>query len=619
MAIQLISEIQPKNGGDFAMVDDQYIKGGFHTVDSTTERDSIPASRRKAGMYVSLVNGATYELNADLTTWTEVGGGGGTGTTNHNELTNRDLPNQHPISSIVDLTTTLAGKVNVDGTKVLSDVNYTSAEKSKLNDIATNATANQTDSYLLDRLNHTGTQAISTIASLQSTLDNKLNKDISSYTQKTDISANDKFIIFDPLNPTIMSYVTWQQIDDKIPDPNSKGYYSTSAQLKLAHPTGQSGEFAIVGETNSIWIWSTTSNDWINSGNQSTVTSVNGKTGIITLSATDIGLGNVTNDAQVKRSEMGIANGVANLDGTGKVPVAQLPEHVTLQLGETSTTAYRGDRGTTAYNHSQATSGNPHNVTKTDIGLANVVNTDTTTTANITDSTDKRFVTNAQKTVLSNTSGTNTGDETNQTIKTKLGAVSPTVDGYLTFTQYNNLLSVATGYMTKAVYDTNNNGKVDTAEVAESVPYSGVTNVPTASTTQAGIVSLNDTLTSTSTVIAPTANQVKILNDNKQEKFIPCTATTAALAVSQSFNAYTMAITANTTFVLPTISDNTKHYEILINASFSSASLTITWGTTFFFNGTAPTIGIGTYNIIYEWDNLSSHWVCGIIKKAVVS
>jgi hypothetical protein len=36
---------------------------------------------------------------------------------------------------------------------------------------------------------------------------------------------------------------------------------------------------------------------------------------------------------------------------------------------------------------------NPHAVTKAQVGLGNVVNTDTTTTANITDSTDKRFVT----------------------------------------------------------------------------------------------------------------------------------------------------------------------------------------------------------------------------------
>jgi len=41
-----------------------------------------------------------------------------------------------------------------------------------------------------------------------------------------------------------------------------------------------------------------------------------------------VGLGNVTNDAQVKRSEMGQANGVATLDADGKVPAAQLPSFV---------------------------------------------------------------------------------------------------------------------------------------------------------------------------------------------------------------------------------------------------------------------------------------------------
>ena len=43
-----------------------------------------------------------------------------------------------------------------------------------------------------------------------------------------------------------------------------------------------------------------------------------------TLTKTDIGLSNVTNDAQVKRSEMGVASGVATLDGDGKVPAGQL-------------------------------------------------------------------------------------------------------------------------------------------------------------------------------------------------------------------------------------------------------------------------------------------------------
>ena len=58
------------------------------------------------------------------------------------------------------------------------------------------------------------------------------------------------------------------------------------------------------------------------------VTSVNGKTGAVTLTKSDIELGNVTNDAQVKRSEMGVGGGVATLDERAKVPASQLPSYV---------------------------------------------------------------------------------------------------------------------------------------------------------------------------------------------------------------------------------------------------------------------------------------------------
>lgn len=91
-----------------------------------------------------------------------------------------------------------------------------------------------------------------------------------------------------------------------------------------------------------------------------------------------------------------------------------------IKLGETETTAYRGDRGKVAYDHSQ-TSGNPHGTTKSDIGLGNVPNVDTTTTINIADSLDKRFITDAEKLKLNNILGVNTGDETKESIETKLG------------------------------------------------------------------------------------------------------------------------------------------------------------------------------------------------------
>ncbi len=114
----------------------------------------------------------------------------------------------------------------------------------------------------------------------------------------------------------------------------------------------------------------------------------------------------------------GANNGLAELDGAGKVPSSQLPSYVddveeyanlaafpvtgesgkiylaldtnltyrwggtsyveispSLALGETSSSAYRGDRGKIAYDHSQLTSGNPHGVTKSDVGLSNCDNT----------------------------------------------------------------------------------------------------------------------------------------------------------------------------------------------------------------------------------------------------
>lgn len=134
-----------------------------------------------------------------------------------------------------------------------------------------------------------------------------------------------------------------------------------------------------------------------------------------------IGLNNVTNDAQVKRSEMGVNNGVATLDSSGKIVTSQLPSFVddvlefesktnfpatgesgkiyvsldtnltyrwggteyveiskSLALGETSSTAYAGNKGkdtTDKLNTHLENYNNPHQVTKSQVGLGNVNNT----------------------------------------------------------------------------------------------------------------------------------------------------------------------------------------------------------------------------------------------------
>jgi hypothetical protein len=63
------------------------------------------------------------------------------------------------------------------------------------------------------------------------------------------------------------------------------------------------------------------------------------------------------------------------------------------------------------------------------------------TTADITDSTNKRYVTDGQLTVLGNTSGTNTGDETKTSIETKLGVATSSNSGYLSSTDWSTFNS----------------------------------------------------------------------------------------------------------------------------------------------------------------------------------
>lgn len=57
------------------------------------------------------------------------------------------------------------------------------ADKAKLNDIAAGATANAGDSYLLDRANHTGSQAIASVTGLQTALDAKAGLTTDNYFQ----------------------------------------------------------------------------------------------------------------------------------------------------------------------------------------------------------------------------------------------------------------------------------------------------------------------------------------------------------------------------------------------------------------------------------------------------
>lgn len=74
-----------------------------------------------------------------------------------------------------------------------------------------------------------------------------------------------------------------------------KGYFTTEAKLKEAYATGTLGDYAIVGATDTVWLWDDTTSKWLNSTEQGIVISVNGRTGEVVLTKTDVGLSNVDN------------------------------------------------------------------------------------------------------------------------------------------------------------------------------------------------------------------------------------------------------------------------------------------------------------------------------------
>ena len=66
-------------------------------------------------------------------------------------------------------------------------------------------------------------------------------------------------------------------------DPHNLGYYADLTALQIAHPTGTNGDFAILGSTDTIWVWDSGTSAWKDTDTKGQVTSVNGQTGAVTL------------------------------------------------------------------------------------------------------------------------------------------------------------------------------------------------------------------------------------------------------------------------------------------------------------------------------------------------
>jgi hypothetical protein len=212
-------------------------------------------------------------------------------------------------------------KVDAVAGKGLSTNDYTTTEQTKLAGIASGATANATDANLRDRATHTGTQPISTVTSLQATLDIKVDKVTGFGLSSNDYTSAEKaklagldgnhfrgtFATFAAMTSGVTSPVAGDYADVDpgtgtdalryIWDANDAKWTGggastslTAAQVKTLYESN--------ADTNAYTNAEKSKLGGVAAGAQvNTVTSVAGKTGVITLVKADVGLADVDNTA----------------------------------------------------------------------------------------------------------------------------------------------------------------------------------------------------------------------------------------------------------------------------------------------------------------------------------
>ena len=227
----------------------KYGKGGYYTVATLAERNNISADRREYGLrvFVAAAN-AEYKLEADLTTWTVVSTTGGDMYRSVYDADN---------DGVIDNSTKLNGQIA---------------------------------SYYLNRTNHTGVQAISTISGLQTNLTN-LQNDINTKLDSSAVGVSVCELVggFVPLSRINLSPLQW------------KGNWDANTNNPpLSDGTGTNGDLykVSVAGTQDLGSGSISYNvgDWVShngtiyqkNGDANLVQSVNGQVGVVVLTSDDI-------------------------------------------------------------------------------------------------------------------------------------------------------------------------------------------------------------------------------------------------------------------------------------------------------------------------------------------
>lgn len=345
--------------------------------------------------------------------------------------------------------------------------------------------------------------------------------------------------------------------------------------------------------TNNLFILtqtpSTEITNWKQINTSASVLSVNGQTGVVNVSKADVGLGNVDNTADVNKAVLSATKlatartisltsdvtGSGNFDGSGNISI----------------TATVADN---SHNHTLSNiSDFPSAISATELGYLDGV------TSNI-----QTQISAKQATLVSATN-----------IKTINGN---TILG-------SGDLVVVGGDMLKSIYDTTSNGKVDVAEVAESVDWANVQNKPVIAdmtkavydTTNNGIVDRAETadkLTTPRTINGTSFDGSA--NINIEDRLGTAIASAATTTLGSSSSGDTIHITGTTTITSFGASVTGVKKTLIFDAS-----LTLT------HNGTSLILPASTNIVTSAGDSAdfvcengaSGNWRCVGYTKASIS
>jgi len=203
-----------------------------------------------------------------------------------------------PVSTATQ--TALNAKADKTAATTTADGLMSSADKTKLNGIAFSATANSSDAFLLSRTNHTGTQAISTVSGLQTALDGKADKTNATGLQAGLMAPADK-IKLDGVDTNATANSPDATLLDRANHTGTQAISTVSGlqtALDGKQATLTAGaNVTIVGNTISATIDGTIETDWSSITNKPTTFAPSAHTH----TKSEVGLANVDNTSDVAK------------------------------------------------------------------------------------------------------------------------------------------------------------------------------------------------------------------------------------------------------------------------------------------------------------------------------